>query len=285
MRLAIVFLFIAALASAQQMDWSKVEKTLARKGTEQNGVFKVSLPRTDLNVMMNGTTVQAGAALGSWMAFHQDGGTTVADGDLVLTPKEITPVVRVLRSGNIAVSAIHNHLAGEQPEIMYVHFFASGDAEKIAATLRDALDRTNTPAAGAGASANTMEKPFPDEQVIESVLGKKGAVHGAVLAFSFPGEHAISMRGKTLPPSMGMATAINFQPSKSGVAATGDFVVQEAQTQALLSALAKGDVQITAMHNHLLEDEPRMVFIHFWAEGSAKRVASSLRSALDAIAH
>jgi hypothetical protein len=285
MRLAIVLLFMATWGWAQQMDWSKVEKALARKGTEQNGVFKVSCPRTDLHVTMNGTPVQAGAALGSWMAFRREAGTTVADGDLVLTPNEITPVVRALRNGNITVSAIHNHLAGEQPEIMYVHFFASGDAHKIAATLRDALDRTQTPPAPAAPLAPTTAKSFADEAVIEGVLGKKGAVHGTVLAFSFPGEHAISMRGKTLQPAMGMATAINFQPAKAGVAATGDFVVQEAQTQALLSALANGNVQITAMHNHLLEDEPRMVFIHFWAEGPARQVATTLRSALDAIVH
>ena len=282
MRIAIVLFSFVISGFAQQADWSKVEQTLGRKGAEQGGVLKVSFPRSDLHVTMNGTPVETGAALGSWMAFRQDGEAVVADGDLVLTPDEIRPVVEALRNGDVTVTAIHNHLAGEQPEIMYVHFFARGSAEKVAAALHEALTRTKTPQAPA---SKTADKPFAEQQEIESILGKKGAVHGKVLAFSFAGEHSISMRGKTLPPPMGMATSINFQHAKSGVAATGDFVVQEVQTQPLLSALAKGYVQITAMHNHLLEDEPRMVFIHFWAEGPAKQVAGALKSALDAISH
>ncbi|MGH9649349.1 MAG: DUF1259 domain-containing protein, partial [Terriglobales bacterium] len=120
-----------------------------------------------------------------------------------------------------------------------------------------------------------------DRKTIEEILGKPGTVNGAVLAFSFPRQHAIAMHGATLPPAMGMATAINFQPSPAGVAATGDFVLREAEVNPVIAALRQGEVKVTAVHNHLLDDDPRTVFVHFWAEGKAEPVAKSLRAALD----
>jgi hypothetical protein len=162
---------------------------------------------------------------------------------------------------------------------MYVHFLGVGNAAQIAQGLHEALAKTKNPAAS---TAKPESRPLPDEAKIESILGKKGTENGKVLSFSFPRPHGIASGGHVLGPAMGMATAINFQPSRQGVAATGDFVVKEDQTQALLTALAHADIAVTAMHNHLLADNPRMVFIHFWAEGPADGVARGLKTALEA---
>lgn len=274
-------LLLAAAATAQAgPDWSVVERTLGRAGKLQDGVYKVGFPRTDLHVRMGGTDVLPAAGLGSWMAFRQNdaGAEVVADGDLVLAEPEVSGVISALVEHGIEVSAVHNHLTGEQPEVLYVHFFAKGELGKIAQGLKAALNATKTPT---GPAAPAKPAVTFDQKAIEAILGKPGTVNGAVLAFAFPRQHAISMHGAALPPSMGMATAINFQPSPAGVAATGDFVLREAEVNPVIAALRAGGVKVTAVHNHLLDDDPHTFFVHFWAEGKADAVAKALRAALD----
>ena len=272
---ALLLLATAAVAQAAP-DWSVVERVLGRAGKLQDGVYKVGFPRTDLHVRMGRTPVLAAAALGSWMAFRKDeagagsGSDVVADGDLVLLESEVNPVISALVEHGIEVSAVHNHLAEEQPKVMYVHFFARGDLEKITQGLKAALAATATPT---GPAAPSKAAVTFDRKAIEEVLGKPGTVNGAVLAFSFPRKHSIAMHGATLPPAMGMATAINFQPSPAGVAATGDFVLREAEVNPVIAALRSGGVKVTAVHNHLLDDDPHTFFVHFWAEGKPEVVA------------
>jgi hypothetical protein len=278
-------LLLAAIGTAQAgPDWSVAERTLGRAGKLQDGVYKVGFPRTDLHVRMGRTPVLAAAALGSWMAFRKDdagaGSDVVADGDLVLLEPEVSGVLSALEEHGIEVSALHNHLTGEQPEVLYVHFFARGELGKVAEGLKAALDATKTPTGPAAPSLSKAALSF-DQKSIEAILGKPGTVNGAVLAFAFPRKHAIAMHGATLPPAMGMATAINFQPSPAGVAATGDFVLKEAEVNPVIAALRAGGVKVTAVHNHLLDDDPHTFFVHFWAEGKPEAVAKALRGALD----
>lgn len=277
----LVILWCSISVSAQQApDWSAVEKALGRTGKSQDGILRVGFPRTDLDVKVAGTKVEAAAGLGSWAAFRRTGDVTITDGDLVLKASEVNPVLVALRHGGLEVSAIHNHLIGETPQVMYVHFFGEGDATALARGLHAALDATATPAAG-----KTEVHPLPQQGVIEKALGKTGTVNGRALAFSFARGHDISMHKQILAPSMGMATAINFQSSPKGVAAMGDFVLLESEVQAVVDALLAGGIQVTAMHNHLQDEEPRMVFVHFWAEGVADDVAANLRKALDHTGH
>ena len=268
----------AAGASQSHADWGVVERVLGRAGKLQDGVYKVGFPRTDLHVRIGRTPVLPAAALGSWMAFRQEGAGVVADGDLVLLEPEVSGVVSALVEHGIEVSAVHNHLAEEQPKVMYVHFFARGELERIAQGLKAALAATATPT---GPVTPSKAEFSLDRKAIEEAMGKTGTVNGAVLAFSFPRQHAIAMHGAALPPAMGMATAINFQPSPAGVAATGDFVLREAEVNPVITALRKGAVKVTAVHNHLLDDDPHSFFVHFWAEGKPAVVAKALRGALD----
>jgi hypothetical protein len=279
-----VLLLAAAAAAQAGPDWSVVEHILGRAGKLQDGVYKVGFPRTDLHVRMGGTDVLPAAALGSWIAFRQnDAGTgVVADGDLVLLEPEVSGAISALVEHGIEVSAVHNHLTGEQPEVLYVHFFARGELEKIAQGLKAALNATKTPTAPATPAKAALTF---DQKSIEAILGKPGTVNGAVLAFAFPRKHAIAMHGAALAPSMGMATAINFQPSPEGVAATGDFVLKEAEVNPVIAALRAGGVKVTAVHNHLLDDDPHTVFVHFWAEGKPEAVAKALRAALDQVSN
>ncbi len=274
-----IFLLVLCAGSAAQKspDWTAtIKDTLGRAGKLDGGVYKVTYPRTDLHVRVGKTSVEPAAALTSWMAFRQEGVGFVVDGDLAVLESEVTPVVSTLSLNGFEVSAVHNHLLGERPRVMYVHFFARGDLGKLATGLKNTLAQTRTPRAPAASEA----KPSYDTKAIESVLGKSGTVNGPVLSFAFPREHRISTHGVVLPPPMGMATSINFQPSPAGVAATGDFVLREAEVDGVISALRAGGVAITAVHTHMLDADPRMIFLHFWAEGAPEEVAKALKAAL-----
>jgi hypothetical protein len=260
-------------------EWSAVEKALGRTGKQDAGVYKVTFPRTDLHIRIGNTTVEPAAGLTSWMAFRKEGGAVVVDGDLALLEKEVTPVVSTLALNGFEVSAIHNHLLGERPRIMFVHFFARGEATKLATGLKNTLSQSKTPIEPLASEA----KPDYDTKAIEAVMGKAGTVNGTVLSFGFPREHRISTHAVVLPPPMGMATSINFQPSAAGVAAAGDFVLREAEVDPVITALHAGNVNITAVHTHLLDAEPRIIFLHFWAEGKPEQVAKTLKAALDEI--
>ena len=269
-----------ALGQSQSEEWSAVEKELGRGGKAQEGVYKVSFPRTDLAVRIGKTPVEASAGLGSWAAFRKDTSGGITDGDLVLLESEVNGVVSALQDHGLEVSAIHNHLLSEIPKVMYVHFFGRGDLSSLAAGIKAALATTKTPMV----TARAASKPALgfDQKMVKGILGKPGNVSGKVLAFAFPRSYGISMHGVALPPGMGMATAINFQGAPGGVAATGDFVLKEPEVNGVISILRKGGVSVTAEHNHMLEDEPRTVFLHFWGEGKAEAVAKTLREAVDA---
>lgn len=276
----VCLLAVTAMAAGQEQkaaDWALVESTLGRAGKLDRGVYKVTFPRTDLRVRIGSTSVDAAAALTSWMAFRQDSGGAVVDGDLALLESEVTPVVSTLALNGFEIAAIHNHLMSERPRVMFVHFFARGDLGKMTSGLKNALAQTKTPRAPAAAES----KPAYDTKAIESVLGRAGTANGDVLSFSFPREHRISTHSVVLPPAMGMATGINFQSSPAGVAATGDFVLREGEVEAVIDVLRAGGITVTAVHTHLLDAEPRMMFLHFWAEGAPVTVAKTLKTALE----
>src|SRR4051794_18525451 len=221
LKACVLFLCLSTFSIAQQQqtdEWASVPKTLGKTGKLQDGIYKVSFPRSDLDVHIGQTKVEAGAGLGSWMAFRKTSNGVISDGDLVLLASEVNPVISALQAGGFEITAIHNHLMGEEPQVMYVHFFRQGDLPAVLSTLKKALAETKTPVSE---SSSQPASSFPDQKVIESALGKAGAVNGKVLAFGFPRPHPITMHKETLPPAMGMATAINFQPSPKGVAATG----------------------------------------------------------------
>jgi uncharacterized protein DUF1259 len=206
-------------------DWKAVEAALGRSGKLQPGdIYKFGMPRTDMHVTVGGVTIKAPLALGSWVAFHKMGSDAMVMGDLVLSEREVEPVMLKLQQGGIGQTALHNHVLNETPRVMYMHISGHGDAVKLAHALHDALALTGTPdpsTAAPAAHALTI-----DADAIGKVLGSKGTVNGGVLQFSVPRAEKITDEGMEIPPSMGTATALNFQPTGQGRAAiTGDFVL------------------------------------------------------------
>ena len=277
-------------AASGGLDTKAIEQAIGKPGEMKDEVYKVSLPRKDLSVTLNGVQLKPGFALGTWIAFKQAGYDAVVDGDLVLTEHEVEAVFTELRKVGIGVSALHNHLIGETPRIMFLHIEGKGDAVKMATQIKEALSLTGTPMEAQLASATTIEMSTASEEAnfdaeaIQKELGYNGKIKDGVLHVSVPRTESIKLHAALLPPSMGMATALNFQSTGGNkVAATGDFVMVSEEVDRVTRALAEQGILITALHNHLVHGWPDLYFMHFWANDSPEKVAKGLRAGLDAM--
>jgi hypothetical protein len=276
---------LATPARAADVDWKRVDEALGRQGSDQpGGVRKYGLPRTDLKVTLDGVAIEPALALGSWLAFEPAGGGAVVMGDLVLTQEEVNPVMSRLAEGGIEITALHNHLLRAQPATMYMHVEGHGDPVRLAQALRAALERSGTPLGGKAPAAAKGQEPALDTAAIEQALGRKGTANGKVFQVSVPRAGPVADGGMAVPPAMGSAEAINFQAAGEGKAATtGDFVLTAEEVNPVLRALREHGIEVTAIHNHMLDDQPRLFFMHFWGVGEPGRLAEGLKAALDRI--
>jgi hypothetical protein len=269
--------------SAIADDWqAEIGQALGKTGaTAPGGIYRVGLPRTDLKVTLDGVELKPGFALGSWLAFEKMGDQGMVMGDLVLTMDEVAPVMTKLAAGGIEVTALHNHLLRNQPFTMYMHVQGNGDPVKLAAVLHAALAESKTPLSAAPAAPTPPPPIDLDTAALDQTLGAKGANNGGVYQFSIPRAEPIKDNGMDVPPPMGSANAINFQPAGGGKAAiTGDFVLIAKEVNPVLRALRDHGIEVTAIHNHMLDDQPHLYFMHFWANDDAKKLAEGLKAAL-----
>ena len=268
-------------AAAANAEWDAVAKAIGRPGMEMpGGVYRVAIGRSDLAVTLDGVPIKPALALGSYLAFHKAGKEAMVMGDLVLLPEEVNPVMKKLIEQGIQVTAIHNHLLRATPQIMYMHYEGHGDAAKLAAAVRTALQESKTPLE-APAKAGAQPAIDLDQAAIEKALGAKATPNGGVLQFSIARTEAIKEHGMALPPAMGMGIAINFQPTSGGKAAiTGDFVLTAKEVNPVLKTLRDNGIEVTALHSHMLDEQPRLFFMHFWANDDAQKLADGLKAAL-----
>ena len=278
---AIALLFALYSPAQAETDWKRVEQTLGVNGASlPGGVYRFGLPRSDLTVTLDGVEIKPALALGSWLAFRTMGNEAMVMGDLVLTAEEVNPVMKRLIEGGIEITALHNHLMRSTPTTMYMHVAGHGDAVKLADTLHAALSLSKTPFKPASS------EPSPaltlDTASLDAALGAKGRAVGGVYQFTVPRAETIKDGAMEVPVSMGTGIAINFQPTGDGKAAiTGDFVLLAAEVNPVLRALRENGIEVTALHSHMLTDEPRLFFMHFWANDDAIKLARGLRAALD----
>jgi hypothetical protein len=265
------------------IDWKQVDRAMGRSGTmEPGGVHKFSMPRSDLHVTVNAVRIKPALSLGSWLAMKPKGGDdVVAMGDLVLTQGEVGPVMARLQEGGIMETALHNHLLYESPHVMYMHIHGEGDPVKLAQAVRAAVALTKTPAAAKNGSAAAAPLGL-DTARIRQVLGHDGTMSGGVYHVSIARPETIRASGIEVPPSMGTATSINFQPTGGGRAAiNGDFVMTANEVNPVIRALTDNGITVVALHNHMLTEEPRLFFMHYWANDDVVQLAKGLRAALD----
>jgi Domain of Unknown Function (DUF1259) len=272
-----------AMALAAEPDWKAVEQAIGKAGQLQPGdVFRIGMPRSDLAVTVKGVPVKAGFALGSYAAFKQMGDQAMVMGDLVLLDQEVPAVMSGLFAGGLDVTAVHNHLNEISPHVMYMHYEGHGDAVQLAKALRQALSASGTPL-GSSATPATVGGPSLDTKQIEQALGRPGRDIGAgVFQVTVPRAESITAMGMPLLPAMGVTTVMNFQSTADGKAAiTGDFVLIDKEVNPVARALRQHGIDVTALHNHGLQDNPRLFYMHFWASDDAAKLAQGLRAALD----
>jgi hypothetical protein len=272
-------------ANLTAADWKPVQDALGKAGSQMpGGVFRVGMPRSDLKVTLDGVALQPGFALGSYAAFVRHGQQTMAVGDLVLLESEVAGVASKLLQSGVEVTAVHNHLLGESPHVLYMHYLAQGDAVKIAQNLRAALAETGTPLAPQG-TAPVPAAPQAagiDGASLDQILGRKGTVSGTVYQVAVGRGERVTLDGMVLPTGTGVATALNFEATGDGQAAiTGDFAMIPSEVEAVLGALRSNGIEVTALHSHMLMDSPHLLYAHFFAHGDPATLARGLRAALD----
>ena len=263
--------------------WAAVEQALGRKGAMQPGeVMRFSFPRRDLRVTARGVSIRPAFALGSWVAFKDvGGGHAMVMGDLVLTEDEVNAVISRLQQGSVEQTALHNHVLDESPRVMYLHISAHANPESVARTIRAALEATKTPLDTVTAASAVPPLDLDSAQIARA-LGYSGRANGGVYQVNVPRAERITEGGREIPASMGLATVINFQSTGGGRAAiTGDFVMTAREVNPVMRALRESGIEVTALHSHMLAEQPRLFFMHFWANDDALKLARGLRAALD----
>jgi hypothetical protein len=280
---AVATLAFAAAANAQEIDWKKVDEALGRTGAVSGDVHRYGFPRSDLQVTLDGVTIRPALALGGWAAFKPAHGGAMVMGDLVLLETEINPVMAKLIENGIEITAVHNHLLRGNPATFYMHIGGHGDPVKLATAIRTALAESKTPLTPPAPPVSQPAIDLDTDQ-LDQIIGVKGQANGGVYQMGVPRRDPISENGMQIAPAgpMGVATAINFQPTGGGKAAiTGDFVLTGEEVNPVIKALRTNGIEITAIHSHMLTEQPRLIFMHFWANDDALKLARGLRAALD----
>lgn len=283
---ALIVLAIAPSAAVGQASvpppaWDSVSRLLQTATVSAAGYYRYNFPRRDLSLHVGDVTVSPALALGAWAGFSGAPDDATMMGDLVVTSAELKSVLAELATQGISVTAIHNHLVGETPQITYVHFHAHGDAIRLAARLDTVLGLTATPRPVAPSPPQVLAI---DTALVFGTLGRSGRAQGDVAQVSFvlvPG--SVTMHGQVVVPALGYGTPINVQMvDATRAVATGDLAVLAGVLDPVLDALATHNVTATAAHSHLVGESPTVYYVHFWADGPLRDVLAALRAAIDA---
>ena len=281
-------LALSTSSRAADIDWTKVDAAIGKTAAVQGEVHRYGIPRSDLKVTLDGVTIKPALALGGWVAFEPSSDGATLMGDLVLTEDEVSPVMLKLMQSGIEITALHNHLIRATPATLYLHVRGYGDPVKLATALRTALAESKTPFEAAAPTSTQSAQIDLDTAKLDQILRAKGKVNGGVYQFSIARRDVITENGMMVPPAMGTGTGINFQPTGDGKAAiAGDFVVTAEELNPMITALRENAIEVVAIHSHMIQEQPRLFFVHFWADDDAVKLANGLEAALSkmAVAH
>ncbi len=282
----IIFIFLAVASlilgavQAYPADFSEVEKILGVSGQTQEGVTVFSFPRNDLKIKIGGDSVPTAIGFGSWTGWKEMGGEAMVMGDLVLLQKEINPVISALAEANVSVTALHNHFLHENPRIMYMHIYGMGQASPMAVGIRNALSKTGTPRPGPTTGGTSPPNMTLDTKRLEQIVGHPGKAGGGVFKIII-GRPGVKMDGVEMTASMGLNTWAAFTGTNERAHVAGDVAMTAKEVNPVIRALRRGGIELTAVHNHMLNEEPRIFFLHYWGTGPAEKLAGTVREAFD----
>jgi hypothetical protein len=277
--LNVVLFILVSMGTGQghAADFAEIEGVLGVPGQIQEGVAVFSFPRGDLKVTIDGEPVPTALGFGSWTAWKAMGNEFMVMGDLVLLEKEINPVISALAEADMNVTAVHNHFIGEEPRIMYMHIGGMGPAAKLAEGVRSALDKTGTPKTSMPTTAPAFAL---DTKRIENIIGHPGKTGGGVFKITL-GRPGVSMAGVDLTATMGLNTWAAFAGTDERAHVAGDVAMTAPEVNKVIRVLRNGGISIAAVHNHMLDEEPRIFFLHYWGTGPAEELARTVRQGFD----
>jgi len=269
---------VFAQSNIRQLNIDGIVRAIGKEGDLTGEMYKVSFPRSDLTVKAGNLVIRPALALINWAAFIKSDNTAISYGDLVLLDDEINPAISKLEDSGIELSALHNHLLHENPRIMYIHFVGRGDEVGMAKGIREALAVTKTPLHPI--TSGPENKPDLAKE-IEGIIGYPGSMGGGVFHINVPrNDIHVAAMGAAIPSYMGMNTPLNFQLEGNNAAINGDFILRPAEVNPVIKVLRANGIEIASVHNHMLDEEPRLIFMHFWAYGDAVDLAKGLKAAL-----
>lgn len=266
------------------LDSARIEQLTGAKGAldPAEGVFKVSVPRTDLSVRAAGVHLTPPMGLTCWAGFQKAGDHVMVMGDLVLLEDQVNPVMRVALDNGLEVTALHNHFFWDTPKVMFMHIGGHGDEAALAGAVGKVFAKIRDTAGGKGETPTADIDPARstlDPQRIETALKEKGALAAGV--YKVVVGRTARMHGERIGSAIGVNTWAAFAGSNERAVVDGDFAMLESELQGVLKALRKAGIDVVAIHSHMTGEEPRILFLHYWGVGPAEELARGLRAALD----
>lgn len=269
--------------ATDDLNIERLREILDMEGTVQDGKFKVTLPQNDLGVTVDGVDIIPPMGAGSWAAFAPTGDSALVMGDVVLQESEVQPVQQTLVEHGLTATALHKHFLREEPRVMYMHIGGSGSEEALAEGVRAVFDRVASLREGnpAEAEAQTVENTIDTSQVAET-LGYDGSTNRGVYKVSIPrSDVEVTAHGTAVTGFMGLSTWAAWQGTPEQAAVAGDFAMTEEEVAPVIQTLAEHEIEVVAVHNHMVHEDPSIYFLHYWGQGSADKLAHGLRAALD----
>ena len=280
--------FGSTVSAAQDMpvDYQQVLKATGKSGDYKGNVLKVNVPRNDQHITVNGYALPTPFGFGGWFAMTKgDGGDDVMMGDLVLLQDEVNPVMSALLDHGLEVTALHNHFFWEEPRIFFMHIHGHGKAADLANQIKPALDLIGHAAAAQPATSNAAS-PAPtatlDTAKLAKIVGRDGEQNGAVYKITI-GRDDLSVKemGATINARMGLNTWAAFVGTNEDAAVAGDIAMLESEVTPTLKALRAHGLDVVAIHHHMINSKPVVIFLHYWGRGPAEKLATAFRAALD----
>ena len=265
------------------LDTSSIEKIAGVKGKSNKGEYKITIPQNDLDVEVDGFRIIPPMGLGTWIAFTPTKEGTMIMGDIILTENDLKPVQQeVIRQG-LTISAIHNHFVRNHPNVMYMHIGGNGRLEEMARKAKAVLDKV-AESRGHNPSANSVpDVPYTiDSKKLDDILGYKGEMSKGVYKYTIGRpDVALKEHGAAVTSFLGFNTWAAFQGSPDHAAVAGDFTMLEDEVAPVIKALVENGIEVVAVHNHMVHEQPRIFFLHYWGVGDAEKLARGLKAALD----
>lgn len=267
----------------QSLDTASIQRITGVKGKSNNGEYKITIPQNDLNVEVDGFKIIPPMGLGTWIAFSPLKDGAMIMGDIILTETDLKPVQQEVIKQGLTITAIHNHFIRNHPNVMYMHIGGSGKTETMALNVKAVLDKVAESRGHNPSTASVADVPYTiDSKKLDDILGYKGEMSKGVYKYTI-GRPDVSLKehGTTITTFFGFNTWAAFQGSPDHAAVAGDFTMLEDEVAPVIKALVEDGIEVVAVHNHMVHEQPRIFFLHYWGVGNAEQLAKGLKAALN----